>query len=557
MIQNLANFKAGIHRIFSLGMLLLTFLDLSGVNIARGQDDTDPPEQSIGERLFLETRFAQFFFTNSDGNANATLPSGDPVMDTTVTTGQPLPGPFAGQSMNCRACHLVDEHNGTLGNRTYNDFARRSPIPAREDGRTVTPRNSPPLVDALLPRKGPTFLHFDGEFTAAKELIKATLTGRNYGWLPQEQKAAVAHIARVIREDDGAGPLAQEYGGSYRVILAGTDPGIPDEFRLPRKYRVNVARANDKEILDKVAALIQAYMEGLVFSQDDQGEFNGSPYDVFLQKNGLPRKPGKHETPEEYGRRMFGLIQNLPSPQFVTDADGAFTTQHQPFQFGPTELQGLKIFLTPSNASPAALQAGGVGNCIACHAPPAFTDFRFHNTGATQEEYDSIHGAGAFALLQVPTLAERRKNHDAYLPPTARHPNATGRFRAPPTAEDASLVDLGLWNVFANPDMPRSQHALRQVLANDEAHSQAALLPLTLARFKTPAVRDLGQSGPYLHTGRMDTLEDVIEFYRRFSDLTRAGQNRNGDAELNGIALTESDVAPLAAFLRALDEDYE
>ena len=54
--------------------------------------------------------------------------------------------------MNCRVCHLVDESPdpGTTGTRTYADFARRSPIPDRGDGRTHTPRNSPPLVNASL-----------------------------------------------------------------------------------------------------------------------------------------------------------------------------------------------------------------------------------------------------------------------------------------------------------------------------------------------------------------------------------------------------------------------
>ena len=42
----------------------------------------------------------------------------------------------------------------------------------------------------------------------------ATLTGRNYGWLPGESQLAVAHVARVIREDDGTGALAQTSGGS-------------------------------------------------------------------------------------------------------------------------------------------------------------------------------------------------------------------------------------------------------------------------------------------------------------------------------------------------------
>jgi hypothetical protein len=63
----------------------------------------------VGERLFLETRFAQFFFANSEGDVNASPPQGDPVVDQVQTIGQPLPGPFRGQSMNCRQCHLVDD----------------------------------------------------------------------------------------------------------------------------------------------------------------------------------------------------------------------------------------------------------------------------------------------------------------------------------------------------------------------------------------------------------------------------------------------------------------
>jgi hypothetical protein len=67
---------------------------------------TDPAEVAIGGRLFLKTRFAQFFFSHANGDANARLESGDPVVDVTETFDTPLPGPFAGQSINCRACHL-------------------------------------------------------------------------------------------------------------------------------------------------------------------------------------------------------------------------------------------------------------------------------------------------------------------------------------------------------------------------------------------------------------------------------------------------------------------
>src|ERR1700677_4692060 len=146
--------------LFSIGSLAVAF------RVQAGDDPFDNDAlgaANIGERLFLETRFAEFFFTNSGGNANAVLTNGDPVMNTTASIYGPLPGPFAGQSMNCRACHLVQEQENT-GNRTYCDFAPRSPVPANGDGVTETHRNAIDLVNSLLPHPSPSFLHYDGQF---------------------------------------------------------------------------------------------------------------------------------------------------------------------------------------------------------------------------------------------------------------------------------------------------------------------------------------------------------------------------------------------------------
>jgi len=60
-----------------------------------------------------------------------------------------------------------------------------------------------------------------------------------------------------------------------------------------------------------------------------------------------------------------------------------------------------------------------------------------------------------------------------------------------------------------------------------------------------------------LHNGQFVTLEQIVNFYRASSDLQRASRLRNGDRELAGIRLTDQDVGPLTAFLRALNEDYE
>ncbi|MEO8427314.1 MAG: hypothetical protein ABI651_09410 [Verrucomicrobiota bacterium] len=518
-------------------------------------EEFDPPEETIGERLFLETRFSQFFFAHAGGNVNAPLSAGDPAVDFTLTTNQPLAGPFKGQAMNCRACHLVDEFTEGPGNRAYADFARRSPIPDRGDGRSFTPRNSPGLVNATLSRPGSFFLHFDGEFPTTKDLIIGTYTGRNFGWLATEREQAIAHFGRVIREDDGTGDLAKENGGAYAVVLAGVDPAIPSEFRIPAEFRIDVATASDEQILDAAAALVEVYLLGLVFELDDNGEFDGSPYDLFLKKNHLPRQPAQGETPADYSRRLLALLNAIPIPNFVSDADNKFETHDQAFEFGTTELTGLRVFFaTAPSANPSA---GGVGNCIACHTAPNFTDFSFHNTGATQEEYDAVHGQGAFLRLRIPGLSERTANYDAYLPPTPLHPQATGPFITPPSLDNPNDVDLGAWNVFANPDHPLAQPGFAEVLVrNTRVRSPAALLQRAIALFKTSGLRDLGHSAPYLHTGRMDSLEVVVNFYLDFSNRSRNGEVRNGARELNGMHLAPVDIAPLAAFLRALNADY-
>lgn len=91
------------------------------------ESDATPPADSIGEALFLDTRFGQFFAANMTG-VNSPLLAGDPVVTQTQTLNGPLPGPFAGQAINCRTCHFVTEFEGVpnAGNRTYSDFTTRS-----------------------------------------------------------------------------------------------------------------------------------------------------------------------------------------------------------------------------------------------------------------------------------------------------------------------------------------------------------------------------------------------------------------------------------------------
>jgi hypothetical protein len=341
---------------------------------------------------------------------------------------------------------------------------------------------------------------------------------------------------------------------------------------------------------------------------------------MFLAKNGIPARPDPGETDAAYSQRLLANLEQLQHPKYVLPYERWLRFHPHVFEFGELELEGLKLFLRRGSLSRQALskneispfviftglplfgvvlargrrrllsawiaaafasvllcavmtaamnsstanptQASNasvthVGNCAACHSAPEFSDFRFHNTGAAQEEYDAIHGAGSFARLLVPSYEERSRHPNRYLPATSTHPLATEIFRSVPETTKVSATDLGVWNVFANPDYAEVQKPLRQLLCGEHPCDPIRELPRTIALFRTPSLRNLGHSAPYLHTGRMETVEDVLHFYLRMAHLARAGQVRNGDPELVRISLNEHDMAALAAFLRSLDEDYD
>jgi len=522
--------------------------------------DSTPAADSIGEALFLDTRFSEYFAAHMTG-VNNPLPTGDPVVETVQNAyGAPLPGPFAGQAINCRSCHFVTEFQGVTGagNRTYSDFTTRSPIPLPMNGFDHTPRNAMQMVGSLQPHTGPQLLHFDGEFATPEDLVEKTMTGRNFGWTATQVQQAMAHIARVIREDDGSGQLAADRlnGLPYSVIFKGTDSRITPDLLLPPAQRLDVLTATDQQILDEIALCISTYMGDLLFKQDEFGRYIASPYDVFLRINHLPVQPRAGQTNAAYAQVLLQAINSLSSPIWVDETYGTFAYHNQKFQFGAQELAGLKIFLSSAtNASDGSQHAG---NCVACHVPPDFTDFQFHATGSAQEEYDAVHGAGAFMALHVPSLAERNANYDLYLPVTPNHPNATETFRHAADAETAAYADLGLWNIYQNADYPNPQTALKSlVCANGVDCSMDQGLARTIAQFKTPTLRDLEDSAPYFHNGSKLTFNDVVEFYIRSSALARAGGLRNAPAEFANMSLSESDVAALVAFLQSLTEDYD
>jgi cytochrome c peroxidase len=68
-----------------------------------------------------------------------------------------------------------------------------------------------------------------------------------------------------------------------------------------------------------------------------------------------------------------------------------------------------------------------------------------------------------------------------------------------------------------------------------------------MGRFRTPGLRAVALTAPYMHDGSLATLEDVVAFYRRGGH-----PNSSLSPHLAPIEMSDEEAQNLVAFLRAL-----
>jgi cytochrome c peroxidase len=70
--------------------------------------------------------------------------------------------------------------------------------------------------------------------------------------------------------------------------------------------------------------------------------------------------------------------------------------------------------------------------------------------------------------------------------------------------------------------------------------------------FKTPTLRDISRTAPYMHDGSLKTLAEVVDFYDKGGIA-----NKNLDERIKPLKLTDAEKADLVEFLKSLDgEDW-
>ncbi|MCC7012413.1 MAG: hypothetical protein IT454_07635 [Planctomycetes bacterium] len=158
----------------------------------------------------------------------------------------------------------------------------------------------------------------------------------------------------------------------------------------------------------------------------------------------------------------------------------------------PSALRGWKIF-------------SGKGNCRSCHGGPNFSDGEFHNIG-------------------IPPLGGGR-------------PDDPARYAG------VERVKLDPFNALGE--------------FSDERQGEAALrletlrqTPQSFGEYRTPSLRNVALSPPYMHQGQFARLADVVHFYSTLEGVTQVGHHQ--EQTLKPLELDQGEQRDLIAFLESL-----
>jgi cytochrome c peroxidase len=84
----------------------------------------------------------------------------------------------------------------------------------------------------------------------------------------------------------------------------------------------------------------------------------------------------------------------------------------------------------------------------------------------------------------------------------------------------------------------------------DEGRFAVTKNPADWGAFKTPTLRDIEKTAPYMHDGSMKTLEEVVDFYNKGGI-----KNKNLSEDMKELKLTDQEKKDLVSFLKALNGD--
>jgi len=175
------------------------------------------------------------------------------------------------------------------------------------------------------------------------------------------------------------------------------------------------------------------------------------------------------------------------------------------FVEGLRENDPEKVAVLDERAQHGAQLFVGKARCVLCHDGPTFTDGEFHDNRVFVVEKSADPGRRA---------GIQRLRADPF--------NTLGAY--PDDDGEVGRIKLGL--------LAQDNHAGKQ--------------------FKTPTLRNVARTAPYMHEGQLATLAEVVHFY---STLEKASPGYAGERIVQPLGLTTEEEADLVAFLESLTDE--
>jgi cytochrome c peroxidase len=145
------------------------------------------------------------------------------------------------------------------------------------------------------------------------------------------------------------------------------------------------------------------------------------------------------------------------------------------------------------------------------------------------------------------------------------HPSAPGNNGEPPLLTNFSYHNLGLPSNSALPSLtmpadhnPQGKEYTDPGLGGNPHIDQPAA---QLGKFKVPTLRNIAKTAPYMHSGMLNTLEEVLDFYNSRDIKHQWGTPEvtahvNRDA-LGDLRLSNDEIQAIITYLNTLTDGYQ
>ncbi len=428
--------------------------------------------------------------------------------------------------------------------------------------RRVEPRNTPTVINAVL-----NFANFwDGR-------ANPNFNGQNpFG---QQDPSAVIfeRVGNLIQTTsivlDNASLASQAVGPPLSFFEMSFEGRIwPD---LGEKMLVMRALAGQQVAVDDSLLAGLRHVSGDGLTATYEALVQAAFHDRFWDDSGLA--PSAYTLAESNFALFFGIAVMLYESTLISDATPFDRwMEGLPSTFGQTQLAGLNLFVNQ-------------GRCVNCHGGPELTNASVRNAQNGNNVIEpmimgdnnpAMYDNGFYNISVTPTPGDLgRGGKDLNGKPLA----FSRQFAFEALGVDAinfPIIGLPLLNLVCDPVDSADgtcDNNILGVIDEDTGQFIAVCEDLIIldgvcdvndnlllrrvavdGAFKTPGLRNVELTGPYMHNGGFATLLEVIEFYNRGGNFCRFN-DADLDPDIQSLGLTPAQKGQLLAFLLSLTDE--